>query len=71
MLSIPYDLYLEKEGFRPLVYVKDVLEFPLAGIVVHNDRLRDRPDEVTKVLTGVLRGIRYTKTNREEMPPLY
>jgi hypothetical protein len=25
---------------------------------------------VTKVLTGVLRGIRYTKTHREEMPPL-
>jgi ABC-type nitrate/sulfonate/bicarbonate transport system substrate-binding protein len=70
MLSIPYDLYLEKEGFKPLVYVKDILEFPLAGIVVHNDRLRDRPDEVTKVLTGVLKGIRYTKTHREEMPPL-
>jgi ABC-type nitrate/sulfonate/bicarbonate transport system substrate-binding protein len=70
MLSIPYDLYLEREGFKSLVYVKDILEFPLAGIVVHNDRLRDRPDEVTKVLTGVLRGIRYTKTHREEMPPL-
>ena len=70
MLSIPYDLYLEKDGFRPLIYVKDVLEFPLAGIVVHNDRLRERPEEVIKVLTGVLRGISYTKTNREEMPPL-
>jgi ABC-type nitrate/sulfonate/bicarbonate transport system substrate-binding protein len=70
MLSIPHDLYLEREGFRSLVYVKDVLEFPLAGIVVHTDRLRDRPDEVTRVLTGVLKGIRYTKANREEMPPL-
>ena len=70
MLSIPHDLYLEREGFRSLVYVKDVLEFPLAGIVVHSDRLRDRPDEVTKVLTGVLRGIRYTKMYRDEMPPL-
>jgi len=70
MLSIPYDLYLEREGFKSLVYVKDVLEFPLAGIVVHNDRLRERPDEVVKILTGVLRGIRYTKMNREEMPRL-
>ena len=70
MLSIPHDLYLEREGFKSLVYVKDVLEFPLAGIVVHTDRLRDRPDEVTKVLTGVLRGIRYTKMYRDEMPPL-
>jgi ABC-type nitrate/sulfonate/bicarbonate transport system substrate-binding protein len=70
MLSIPHDLYLEKEGFRSLVYVKDVLEFPLAGIVVHNDRLREKPEEITKVLTGVLKGIRYTKANGEEMPPL-
>ena len=70
MLSIPHDLYLEKEGFRSLVYVKEVLEFPLAGIVVHNDRLREKPEEITKVLTGVLKGIRYTKANGEEMPPL-
>jgi ABC-type nitrate/sulfonate/bicarbonate transport system substrate-binding protein len=70
MLSIPHDLYLEREGFKSLVYVKDVLEFPLAGVVVHNDRLRDRPDEVTKILTGILRGIHYTKTNREEVSPL-
>jgi ABC-type nitrate/sulfonate/bicarbonate transport system substrate-binding protein len=70
MLSIPHDLYLEREGFKSLVYVKDVLEFPLAGVVVHNDRLRDRPDEVTKILTGILRGIHYTKTNREAVSPL-
>lgn len=70
MLSIPHDLYLEREGFKSLVYVKDTLEFPLAGVVVHNDRLRDRPDEVTKVLTGILRGIRYAKMNRDEMPTL-
>jgi ABC-type nitrate/sulfonate/bicarbonate transport system substrate-binding protein len=70
MLSIPYDLYLERDGYKPLVYVKDVLEFPLAGIVVHNDRIRNRPEEITKVLAGILRGIRYTKTKQDEMPSL-
>src|SRR4029077_19115976 len=39
MLLIPHDLYLEKDGFRPLVYLKDILDFPLAGIVAHNDQL--------------------------------
>jgi ABC-type nitrate/sulfonate/bicarbonate transport system substrate-binding protein len=70
MLLIPHDLFLEKDGFRPLVYLKDIAEFPLAGLVVHNDRLRDRPDEVKKVLVGALKGIAYTKTRREEVLPL-
>lgn len=70
MLLIPHDLYLEKDGFRGLVYLKDVLEFPLAGIVAHNDDLRDRPNEVKRVLLGTLKGINYTKTRGEDVLPL-
>jgi hypothetical protein len=53
-----------------LVYVKDVLDFPLAGIVAHNDLLRDRPDDVRRILLGALRGINYTKTRGEDVLPL-
>jgi ABC-type nitrate/sulfonate/bicarbonate transport system substrate-binding protein len=70
MLLIPHDLYLEKDGFRGLVYLKDVLEFPLAGIVAHNDHLKERPDEVRKVLVGTLKGIHFTKTRGEDVLPL-
>ena len=70
MLLIPHDLYLEKDGFRPLVYLKDISEFPLAGLVAHNDRLRDRPNETKNILVGALRGIAYTKAHREEVLPL-
>jgi ABC-type nitrate/sulfonate/bicarbonate transport system substrate-binding protein len=70
MLLIPHDLYLEKDGFRGLVYLKDVLDFPLAGIVAHNDQLRDHPNEVKKILIGALKGIEYTKTHGEEVLPL-
>src|SRR5262245_50649185 len=70
MLLIPHDLYLEGDGFRPLVYLKDIAEFPLAGLVAHNDRLRDRPNETKNILAGALRGIAYTKAHREEVLPL-
>jgi ABC-type nitrate/sulfonate/bicarbonate transport system substrate-binding protein len=63
-------LYLEKDGFRPLVYLKDILEFPLLGIIVNTDLLRDKPDQVKKVLGGALRGIAYTKSRRDEVVPL-
>jgi ABC-type nitrate/sulfonate/bicarbonate transport system substrate-binding protein len=70
MLSIPYDLYMEQDGFKPLAYVKDVSEFPLLGLIAHTDRLRERPDEVKKILTSALKGIAYTKSHREEVLPL-
>lgn len=70
MLSIPYDLYMEQDGFKALAYVKDVSEFPLLGLVTHNEHLRERPDEVKKVLTSALKGIAYTKSHREEVLPL-
>jgi NitT/TauT family transport system substrate-binding protein len=70
MLSIPYDLYLQEDGFKALAYVKDVSEFPLLGLVTHNEHLRERPDEVKNVLTAALKGIAYTKTHREAVLPL-
>jgi ABC-type nitrate/sulfonate/bicarbonate transport system substrate-binding protein len=47
MLSIPYDLYLEQDGYKALAYLKDISEFPLLGLITHNDHLRERPDEST------------------------
>jgi NitT/TauT family transport system substrate-binding protein len=70
MLMTPLELYLEKDGFKPLVYLKDILEFPLLGIIVHNDLLRDKPDQVKKVVLGALKGIAFTKSRREEVIPL-
>jgi NitT/TauT family transport system substrate-binding protein len=70
MLSVPYDLFMEKDGFRPIAYMKDVAEFPLLGLIAHDERMRERPDEVRKVLTAALKGIAYTKSHREEVLPL-
>jgi NitT/TauT family transport system substrate-binding protein len=70
MLMTPLEFYLEKDGFKPLVYLKDILEYPLLGIIVQTDLLRDKPDQVKKVLIGALRGIAFAKSRREEAVPL-
>ena len=70
MLSVPYDLFMEKDGFRPIAYMKDIAEFPLLGLIAHDERLREKPDEVRKVLAAALKGIGYTKNHREEVLPL-
>jgi NitT/TauT family transport system substrate-binding protein len=70
MLSVPYDLFMEKDGFKPIAYLKDISEFPLLGLIAHDDRIREKTDEVRKMLAAALKGIAYTKTHREEVLPL-
>jgi ABC-type nitrate/sulfonate/bicarbonate transport system substrate-binding protein len=70
MLSVPYDLFMEKDGFKPIAYLKDIAEFPLLGLVAHDERIREKPDEVKKLLTAALKGIAYTKSHRDEVLPL-
>ncbi len=68
--AIPYDLLVERDGFKPLVYVKDLMELPIMALVTHEERIRERPQEVERVLVAILKGISYTKSNREEVFPL-
>lgn len=70
MLSVPYDLFMEKDGFKPIAYMKDIAEFPLLGLIAHDERIREKPDEVKRILTAALKGIAYTKSHREEVLPL-
>lgn len=70
MLSVPYDLFMEKDGFKPIAYMKDVAEFPLLGLIAHDERVREKRDEVKKLLSAALKGIAYTKSHREEVLPL-
>ncbi|HSK29193.1 MAG TPA: ABC transporter substrate-binding protein, partial [Candidatus Limnocylindria bacterium] len=45
MTAIPYDSLVEKDGYRRLVFVKDVIDLPLSGLAAHDDRIRERPAE--------------------------
>ena len=70
MLMTPLEFISRRTGSSKLVYLKDILEYPLLGIIVQTDLLRDKPDQVKKVLSGALRGIAFAKSRRDEVVPL-
>ena len=70
VLSLPYDFLVEKEGFRRLAYFKDYVDVPIMGWTVHDERIRERPDEIKKIIAAILRGVAYAKTRRQEVLPL-
>lgn len=66
IMSLPFDLQLEKMGFRTLVNMRDIIEVPFAGLGAAVKKLEHRPDQVRKVVRATLRGIAYAKANRRE-----
>jgi NitT/TauT family transport system substrate-binding protein len=70
VLSLPYDFLVEKEGFRRLAYFKEYVDVPIMGWTVHDDRIRERPDEIKKIIGAILRGVAYAKGRRQEVLPL-
>lgn len=64
IVTVPNIIKLRGHGFRELAWVGDVVEFASNGYVTTDQRIRERPEEVKKVLRALYRGLRYAKENR-------
>ena len=65
IVTVPNIVMLRQQGFRELAYVGDIVEFASNGYTTTDERIRERPEEVKKVLRAIYRGLRYAKENRD------
>lgn len=66
VLTAPHCFVAERAGFKSLGSSKDTLPLPAVGIVTLERKIKERPDQVKKVLRAVLKSIRFLRENREE-----
>ncbi|MGH7874422.1 MAG: ABC transporter substrate-binding protein, partial [Candidatus Binatia bacterium] len=66
-IDVAFAVKAEDEGFRRLIYLGDLIELPLSGIAVMDQKLQTNRDQVKKVVRATVRGTRYLKQNRNEM----
>jgi NitT/TauT family transport system substrate-binding protein len=59
----PGNLRAEAEGFKSLLRVRDLFPFPVNGIGVTEQKLKNNRDEVKKVIRALLRANRYIINN--------
>lgn len=69
LLDAVYIRKAEELGFRRLLSMADVDEFPSTGIIVSLKKLREHSEQVRKMIRATLRAIAYLKQNRSEMIP--
>lgn len=66
LVEAPYNLILEREGFRKILFVGDLIPSPLAGFGTTLDKIRKQPEEIQRLVRATLRGIQHAKNNRQE-----
>jgi NitT/TauT family transport system substrate-binding protein len=65
VVSPPSDQVAEARGFKTLVRTRDVLLFPVNGVGLHEQKLRNSRPEVTRVLRALLKANRFILDDRK------
>jgi len=66
LIEAPYNVMLERKGFRKILFVGDVIPSPLAGLGTRLDKIQKQPDEVQRLVRATLRGIQFAKSNKQD-----
>jgi len=66
LIEAPYNVMLERKGFRKILFVGDLIPSPLAGLGTRIEKIQKQPDEIQRLVRATLRGIQFTKSNKQE-----
>ena len=65
IVPVPAVSVLKRDGFNEVSFVGDVVEFASNGYTTTEQRIKENPQEVKKVIRSLYRGLRYAKENAE------
>ena len=65
IVPVPAVAVLRREGYNEVSFVGDVVEFASNGYTTTDQRIKEHPQEVKRVVRALYRGLRYAKENPE------
>ena len=63
IVPVPAVAILQRDGFNVVSFVGDVVEFASNGYTTTDQRIKEHPQEVKKIVRALYRGLRYAKEN--------
>ncbi len=66
VILIPYVIVAENLGFKILAHAGDFIELSTPGLGTTEKSLRERPDQVKRVVRAAVRGLLFLRQNRDE-----
>ena len=66
VISPPADTQMEKQGYRILARAYELFSFPYLGLGTHTRKIKEKPEEIRRVIKATIRGNRFIRDNRDE-----
>jgi NitT/TauT family transport system substrate-binding protein len=65
-VPVPFDFYGKKMGLTVLARAYELFSFPSVGLVSTTKKIKERPDEIKRVIKAGIKANRYIQANRDE-----
>jgi NitT/TauT family transport system substrate-binding protein len=69
-LPVPWDYYGKKMGFTVLARAEDLFTYPFSGLIANTKKIKEKPDEIKRVIRAGIKANRYIKENRDGTIPI-
>jgi NitT/TauT family transport system substrate-binding protein len=67
MLTPPFNKLAVKRGFNEILSFNDIMNIPLGGLAVHTQRMKEKPDEIVKMIKALLKSIDYIRDRKSDI----
>jgi NitT/TauT family transport system substrate-binding protein len=67
MLVPPFNNFAKKHGFNQLLSFNDIMNIPLGGLAVHTQKMKEKPDEIVRMIKAVLKATDYIRNRKAEI----
>lgn len=69
-LPVPWDYRGKKLGFIVLARSEELFTYPISGLIVHTKKIKEKPDEIKRVIRAGIKANRYMWENRDGTIPI-
>src|SRR5499427_4192400 len=67
MLTPPFNKLAAKRGFNELLSFNEIMNIPLGGVAVHTQKMKEKPDEIVKMIKAILKSVDYIRDRKSEI----
>ena len=67
MLVPPFNHQAKKRGFNELLGFNDIMSMPVGGLAVHTQKMKEKPDEIVKMIRALVKSLEYIRTRKADI----
>jgi len=67
MIVPPFNHLAKKRGFNELLGFNDIMSMPVGGLAVHMQKMKEKPDEIVKMIRALIKSLEYIRTRKPDI----